>query len=1470
VAVQKKRRDVGKWIARFFCACFAFIGGLPLLAAGLARTSYVRHKAALVVQDLLRQELEVTAEFEIEVHTLPPAIALNAVKVPSTKPGDAFLQIDRILVKPRLFSLIGGRLDVGDIEIERPRIHAVIRDGQLSNLHYKLPKSKKKTTPPSRFPPFHTLALSEVTVLLELPTEKVQLLVDDFDLDLTGSTGPAYDAALNVASAKVFRERKAEDGQPITDEDSVCHLSARVHYSDNTILIRSLDLLANLDANPRADGYTSCKADIDPENKLSLKVTRLHINPQTKDFPTIFGHIAAEIPTRIASRIAPGVPTLQGDVGLDIDLTINNIKELPIVRGKLTGHHVMLDKQYAIFENLDGEIETTSKEVRLKRAKVAYADGTVILKNAVVQPLSAGIPVHVEEVEIQKLRFPGLMRDVGVTKHTVVEWTFDSGWLRNFHGYVIDPKKKGPSLLGDLYVNTSGFEIFDKGWDHPNRSHVIAVNHAIVRGQFGVEPDAIVFRKVIADFGHSHLNVPNVEIGLHKSLGIDINSATVVELGDISPISNVKLAGRLSIQGRVHGVQSNPTIEGEIRGTNFVLGDLPLADNLRGRAHFIPNVLNFTQLTAIKGKSTIDIPMVRLDFDRPSGMQVDAQASTNKANLRDILSMFKFEDDPRFEDIKGLASGTANIRFEQGGPADICKTGVISVRTQAEVSNLELMGEKFSSGNVDLDYIWFDRDAQENGIHATVRSVVLHKGTGTLFGAGTIRQGAKIQGHFVAQGLPVSSLNGLGSVGSSLDGNVNATGEVGGTLSQLFAHANVQISPIRIGQKLLPSSNFTFALTPLKPRVSPWTGKLSACKEPIPRPFSMSEHKQDLALGVMQLDGQLFGNQIILQGLKTTRQRSKQLWGNVLFKQLDLGAFAQLIPSFQTSDAPPQGRLTGALQINSFPIDHPEKAIVALNINQLDILQSGRKLKLASTPTLPQTISVNIANNTLFLKPFRLQATSANNVSGVFQLSGNIKQLATTKDLDLSLQLAPLDLSFLREITPKIESASGVLEGAFTVKGTVNDPIPSGNLVVRRGAIELRGSPITLDNLNLIASVDKREIRISNATASAGGGTLTLSAKAPLNGFELGTVSAKLNADNVSIPAIEGVDMAVDAALSATWVPTPANAKTQNKVLVQGDIAFERFLYTRPITISVNLDSLAKRGRRTNISVYDPDDDFLQFQVAIRAKQPLRFRNNLLEAEVALNSDALFLSGTNQRFGLTGQLRLEKGGHLRLRSNDFEIRQGTIRFDDPTRIAPRVDMSASTEYRRYGSSSSLATGATGAGTASPTGATGGSWRITLHAHGDADNLKLDLTSEPNLAQEDIVLLLTAGMTRAELAQLQASNLGSTAALEALSVLSGADSAVKTVIPIIDDFRFGSSYSTRTGRTDPTVTIGKRISTQVRANITTGLSENRDVRSNVEWQLTPKTSILGNYDNLNDVTARGLGNLGADFRIRLEF
>jgi translocation and assembly module TamB len=126
------------------------------------------------------------------------------------------------------------------------------------------------------------------------------------------------------------------------------------------------------------------------------------------------------------------------------------------------------------------------------------------------------------------------------------------------------------------------------------------------------------------------------------------------------------------------------------------------------------------------------------------------------------------------------------------------------------------------------------------------------------------------------------------------------------------------------------------------------------------------------------------------------------------------------------------------------------------------------------------------------------------------------------------------------------------------------------------------------------------------------------------------------------------------------------------------------------------------------------------------------------------------------------------------------------------------------------------------------------------------------------------------MTRAEIDRGLATSLGETVGLEALSALTGADKAVKTIVPLIDEFRFGTGYSSRTGRTEPTVTVGKRITEGVRANVTTGLTENREVRSSVEWKLGRRMSVQGSYDNANDASSSLLGNIGVDLRWRLEF
>jgi translocation and assembly module TamB len=158
----------------------------------------------------------------------------------------------------------------------------------------------------------------------------------------------------------------------------------------------------------------------------------------------------------------------------------------------------------------------------------------------------------------------------------------------------------------------------------------------------------------------------------------------------------------------------------------------------------------------------------------------------------------------------------------------------------------------------------------------------------------------------------------------------------------------------------------------------------------------------------------------------------------------------------------------------------------------------------------------------------------------------------------------------------------------------------------------------------------------------------------------------------------------------------------------------------------------------------------------------------------------------------------------------------------------------------------------------------------MHAYGDPETLRIDLSSEPALSKDDIFLLLTLGLTRTELDRAQSATAGGSVALEALGRLTGADEAVKENIPVIDEFKLGSAYSSRTGRTEPTVTIGKRLAQRIRAYVTSGFTESREVRSNLEWRLSPRVSVEGSYDNRNDISSTTLGNLGADVRWRLEF
>jgi translocation and assembly module TamB len=210
-------------------------------------------------------------------------------------------------------------------------------------------------------------------------------------------------------------------------------------------------------------------------------------------------------------------------------------------------------------------------------------------------------------------------------------------------------------------------------------------------------------------------------------------------------------------------------------------------------------------------------------------------------------------------------------------------------------------------------------------------------------------------------------------------------------------------------------------------------------------------------------------------------------------------------------------------------------------------------------------------------------------------------------------------------------------------------------------------------------------------------------------------------------------------------------------------------------------------------------------------------------------------------------------GRIFFRNASFEMRNGgVISFDSEERVDPHFDVHATTEIRRSGD------------------LTAPSWRVMLDASGSRDAFRIVTRSDPDLPQEDILLLLTIGMTRMEAEALRGGDLGGTAALEALATVTGVDREVRRALPVIDEFRLTSGYSVRALRTVPQVSIAKRIADRVRLSATTALSETREFRAQIEAQLSDTTSVQLGYDNYNLTSASSFGNVGADFRFRLEF
>jgi translocation and assembly module TamB len=553
------------------------------------------------------------------------------------------------------------------------------------------------------------------------------------------------------------------------------------------------------------------------------------------------------------------------------------------------------------------------------------------------------------------------------------------------------------------------------------------------------------------------------------------------------------------------------------------------------------------------------------------------------------------------------------------------------------------------------------------------------------------------------------------------------------------------------------------------------------------------------------------------------------LRGRFAFSQLPMG---WLLPS-SSERAPVRGAVTGQVDLVGGELSRPDSLVGSVELASASFGQNDAWLE-SDGP-----VRLSLTGQGARIEHARLvgQGSAIELSGGASMANGLMTNVAGT-----------FDLALLEKMVPSVVRSRGHMAVDVKVTGKVDAPNVYGRARLEDGSLMLSGFSQALDHVNAKLSFSEREVLVEELGAQVAGGEVHVHGSAALKGNDLERYELFIAAKDINVEPAEGVELAFAA---DTRLTGGANMRIPE---LTGTVRLLRARYKRPFSLGLT-DKLSglSQAHRVNRDTYDPAKDRLAFDLRVIEESPIRITNNLLNAELTIeDSERPFrLVGTDQRIGVLGTLDITRGT-LSFRNSQFILEDGTVTFVDEHRVRPRLDLRARTEFRRTADAS------------------GNRWWISLHASGDVDNLKLETSSEPALAQEDIALLLTVGLTRAEAERIGTTAVTQGAALEALATVTGVDREVKKALPVIDDFAVTSAYSARSNRTEPYVVVGKRISDRIRATATTGLTADTNFKTGVQWRFDDETSVEAGYDNVQTTTSSQFGNVGVDLRWRLEF
>ena len=398
-----------------------------------------------------------------------------------------------------------------------------------------------------------------------------------------------------------------------------------------------------------------------------------------------------------------------------------------------------------------------------------------------------------------------------------------------------------------------------------------------------------------------------------------------------------------------------------------------------------------------------------------------------------------------------------------------------------------------------------------------------------------------------------------------------------------------------------------------------------------------------------------------------------------------------------------------------------------------------------------------------------------------------------------------VDLRLLKGMIPDL-NGQGRADLNVTMNGTMSQPQITGRTSIHDASASYADFPIGLSHVNGDIIFDASRLLLSNVTAEAGGGQLTLTGSAsygqgPLR-YSIAAVSPTIR---IRYPA--GMSWLTGGTLQLSGTPDSA--------VLSGNIQVQRLLFAEGVDVASFFATSSENTSGSGTST--PFMRNLTFDIEGQTTPGAQIQ--WAGAQVEMDGDVR-LRGTWDRPILLGDVRL-LGGQMAFRGNNYTLTRGDINFANPFRLDPVLNVEATSNISQY--------------------------QVTLDFTGPASHLALNYRSDPPLPDSDIIALLALGSTGESSAlrsqSTSSQNYGATALLsEAIS--SGLGGRIQHLFGIsqfrVDPFVAGTTTeSNATAR----VTIEQRLTNGLTITYSTNAASNQQQLIQVEYAVKRDLSVV---------------------------